>query len=82
MPYIVKVGEVRNGEDVYCVGDELPEGVGDEAMVEAGAVELCELAEPEAVVEPSEAEAPEELSEDEAPKPKSKAKGSRSRAVK
>lgn len=39
MPYIVKRGKVDAGECVYAVGESLPEGVGDDAMVEAGSIE-------------------------------------------
>ena len=40
-PYIVRTG-VRSGETVYGPGDVLPDGIGDEAMVEAGAIEFVE----------------------------------------
>lgn len=40
MPYIVKQGRVETGEMVYDAGQELPEDVVDEAMVEAGSVEF------------------------------------------
>lgn len=42
MPYIVTRGEVHAGAQIYAVGDELPDGIGDEAMVEAGAIEWRE----------------------------------------
>lgn len=48
MPYFVKVGEVRSGSDRYGIGAELPPGIGDEAMVEAGAIEWREAAESKA----------------------------------
>ena len=40
MTYIVKRGRVEDGVKVYEVGDRLPKGIGDEAMVEAGSIEL------------------------------------------
>lgn len=39
MTYYVKTGEVHSGSDVYGIGDPLPGGIGDDAMVEAGAIE-------------------------------------------
>jgi len=51
-PYIVKVGDVRDGSAVYPAGSVLPEGIGDASMVEAGAVEWVEP-EPEKVAPPA-----------------------------
>jgi len=58
MPYIVKRGEIWRGAQHYGVGQVLPEGVADEAMVDAGAVEWREPAVADAPSEDLEPSAP------------------------
>jgi hypothetical protein len=38
MAYEVLIGDVREGGRVWLAGDVLPDGIGDEAMVAAGAI--------------------------------------------
>jgi len=61
MPYIVKVGDVISGGERYPIGTVLPDGIGDEAMVSAGAVELVE--------DPGASDIPEVPAEDDGPSP-------------
>ena len=53
-PYIVKTGVYSAGTH-YGPGDQLPDGIGDEAMVEAGALEWADEDAAPAPSEPSDA---------------------------